>query len=211
MARCELCRLRYDPNSPEDCSRHRRVHDASLNGLRYRQTPSDRVIAEKDGWRLSVVARESPFAQRRRAVTAFRMASREMGYSGSGYAKREPKEDDTHAFLLYRGSRLIGLFILAHRARWVEGRWNEEEPTGGSEVSGWDVRTRVRGVEPVWSVDFMWVARKYRRQGQGKLLLQGAADFLGTTVEQFAWLPPFTPFGKAFIRHVQPKEFRAAK
>jgi GNAT superfamily N-acetyltransferase len=211
MARCELCRLRFDPNSPEDCARHRRVHDVAVNGLRYRQTPSDRIIAEEDGWRVAVVSRESPFAQRRRAVRAFRIASREMGYSGAGYAKREPKEDDTHAFLLYRGSRLIGIFLLAYRTRWVEGAWNEEEPRGDAEVSGWSVPKRGRGAEPLWSVDFMWIARKHRRQGYGRLLLQRAAHFLGTTVEQFAWLPPFTPFGKAFIRHVRPREFRAAQ
>lgn len=211
MARCELCRLRYNPNSPEDCARHRRAHDVLLNGLRYRQTPSDRLIAEQDGWRIAVVNHDSAFAQRRRAVLAFRLASREMGYSGAGFAKREPKEDHTHAFLLYRGSRLIGLFLLAQRARWVEGAWNEEEPKGFSEVSGWDIRKRERGSEPLWSVDFMWIARKHRREGYGKLLLQRAARFLETTVEQFAWLPPFTPFGKAFIRHVRPKEFRAAQ
>lgn len=211
MARCELCHLRYDPNSPEDCARHRSVHDVLLNGLRYRRTPSDRVIAEPEGWRVTVVDRDSPFAQRRRAVLAFRAASREMGYSGGGYTKREPKDHDTHAFLLYRGSRLIGLFLFAQRGRWVEAEWNGEEPRGGIEVSGWDVRARARGVDPVWAVDFMWIARKHRRKGCGKLLLRHAAQFLGTTVEQFAWLPPFTPFGKAFIRHVRPTEFRAAR
>jgi GNAT superfamily N-acetyltransferase len=211
MPRCELCRLRYDAESPADRSRHRRVHDALLNGLRYSPTRSDRVISEQDGARFVVVTRDSPIAQRRRAVSVFRVASREMRYSGSGYTKREPKEDDSHAFLLYRGNRLTGLFILARRRGWVEGAWNEQEPNGVAEVSGWDVRERDQGAVSLWSVDFMWIARKYRRQGVGSLLLRCAAGFLGATSEEIAWLPPFTPLGKAFIRHVQPKAFRAAR
>lgn len=211
MARCELCRLRYNPQSPADRSRHRRVHDALVNGLPYRPARSDRVISERGGTRVAVVTRDSPFAQRRRAVSAFRAASREMRYTGSGYTKREPKENDSHAFLLYRGNRLIGLFILARRPRWAEGVWNDEEPNGVTEVSGWDMRKREQGGGPLWSVDFMWIARKHRRRGFGKLLLQCAARFLGTTVEEFAWLPPFTPFGKAFIRHVRPEAFEVAE
>ena len=211
MARCEICRLRYDPDSPADRSRHRRVHDALLNGLPYRPARSDRVICEEEGSRVSVVTRDSPVAQRRRAVLAFRTAAREMRYSGSGYTKREPRETDFHAFLLYRGNRLVGLFLLARRSQWVEGVWNEEEPNGLAEVSGWDVQRREQQDGPLWSVDFMWIARKHRRQGYGHLLIQCAGRLLGTPVDQFAWLPPFTPFGKEFIRHVRPTAFRAAK
>ncbi|MBI5442859.1 MAG: GNAT family N-acetyltransferase [Deltaproteobacteria bacterium] len=209
MARCELCRLRYDPNSPADRLRHRRMHEALLNGLPYRPARSDRVVFEEDGARVAVVTPESPFAQRRRAVTAFRLASREMRYSGAGYSKREPKEDESHAFLLYRGGRLIGVFILARWTRWVEGAWNQEDPNGVADVSGWEVLRRQAKGEPVWSVDFMWVARNYRRQGWGKLLLDAAARLLGTPVDEFAWGPPFTPVGKAFIRRVRPGSFRA--
>ncbi|MBI5016624.1 MAG: hypothetical protein HZB55_14175 [Deltaproteobacteria bacterium] len=211
MARCELCRLRYDPESSASRSLHRRVHDASLNGLRYPHARSDRVIAERDGSRVAVVPREAPLAQRRRAVAAFRAASREMRYSGSGYTEREPKELDSHAFLLYRGPRLIGLFILARRTRWAEGVWNDEEPNGVADVSGWAVRKREQEDGTLWSVDFMWIARNHRRQGFGRVLLQCAAGFLATAPEEFAWLPPFTRFGKAFIRHVRPTSFRAAK
>lgn len=212
MARCELCRLRYDTDSPEDQARHRRVHDALLRGLRYRLALSDRVICEKDGTRVAVVTRESPVTQRRRAVLAFRLASREMRYSGSGYTKREPKEQDSHAFLLYRGGRLIGLFILAHRDRWTDAAWNEEEPNGTAEVSGWTAcRNRNSGGGPLWSVDFMWIARNRRRRGYGRLLLECAGRFLGTPPEEFGWLPPFTSLGKSFIRHVHPEGFRAAR
>ena len=212
MPRCTLCRLRYDAASPEDRARHGRVHDALLRGLRYRPAQSDRVVCEQDGMRLAVVTGESPVAQRRRAVLAFRLASREMRYSGSGYTKREPKEQDSHAFLLYRKGRLIGLFILARRDRWTDAAWNDEEPNGIAEKSGWAAcRKSIPEGGPLWSVDFMWIARDRRRQGYGKLLLEGAGCFLGARPEEFGWLPPFTPFGKAFIRHVQPEEFRAAK
>ncbi len=212
MPRCELCRLRYDAASTEDRARHGRVHDALLRGLRYRPARSDRVVCEQDGTRVAVVARESPVAQRRRAVRTFQLASREMRYTGSGYTKREPKEQNSHAFLLYRRGRLIGLFILARRGRWTEAAWNDEKPNGIAEVSGWTAcRNRIPEGGPLWSVDFMWIARDRRRQGYGRLLLECAGRFLGTPPEEFGWLPPFTPFGKAFIRHVQPEEFRAAK
>jgi hypothetical protein len=134
-----------------------------------------------------------------------------MRYSGSGYTKREPKKHDSHAFLLWQGGRLIGLFVLARRPRWVNAAWNQEEPNGVAEVSGWDVRKGERDSGPLWSLDFMWIVRKHRRQALGRLLLQCAAQFLGITVEELAWLPPFTPAGKAFIRHVQPEMFRAAR
>jgi hypothetical protein len=204
--------MRYDDASPEDRARHGRVHDALLRGLRYRPARSDRVVCEQGGTRVAVVTGESPVPQRRRAVLAFRLASREMRYSGSGYTKREPKEEDSHAFLLYRGERLVGLFILARRGRWTRAAWNDEDPNGIAEMSGWTVcRERVPDGEPLWSVDFMWIARNRRRQGYGRLLLECAGRFLGTPPGEFGWLPPFTPFGKAFIRHVQPEDFLATK
>lgn len=211
MPRCEICRLRYDAKSPEDVLRHRRVHDALLNGFRLVPMRSERVVLEQEGLRIALVTGDSPFSQRRRAVRAFRIASREMGYSGSGFAKSEPEESETHSFLLYRGSRLIGLFLLARRGRWVEGEWNDDEPNGIAEVSGWEIRKRERGTTPLWSLDFMWIARKYRRQGYGRIAIHCAARTLGTTAEELSWLPPFTSFGKAFIRHIQPVAFRAAQ
>ncbi|NTU59689.1 MAG: hypothetical protein HGA98_01370 [Deltaproteobacteria bacterium] len=211
MPRCDVCRLRYDLKSPESVARHLRVHDALVNGFRYGAARSDRIVWAEGGLRIALVTGDSPVPQRRRAVSAFRVASREMGYSGSGYAKREPEEDEAHAFLLYRAGRMIGLFLLARRERWMEGAWNDEEPNGVAEVSGWRADRRERGETPLWSLDFMWIARKYRRQGYGRIVIGAAARTLGTTPEGLAWLPPFTPNGKAFIRHIQPVAFRAAQ
>jgi GNAT superfamily N-acetyltransferase len=211
MALCTLCRLRYDANSPADAKRHQRVHEWTLSGLPYKPIQSDRVVLEEEKARVTVVTRESPLPQRHRAVRAFRLASREMGYTGSGYSVNEPPETDSHAFLLYTRGRLVGLFILARRTRWVEGVWNQEEPNSISDLSGWELQSRPRQSEPVWSVDFLWVVPTLRRQGYGRVVLRAAAAFLATPEDQFAWLPPFTPVGKKFIRQVRPQTFRAAK
>lgn len=210
MARCPRCRLRYNPSSPADQARHRRVHDWTLNGLRCRPSRSERVVlAEKDD-RIAVVTADSSLPQRKRAVWIFRLASREMGYTGYGYSLAEPAEHESHAFLLYRAQRLSGLFLFARRP-WVWGEWTEEEPNGLADNSGWVRRSRYPEPEPAWSVDFFWIAPNQRKRGMAAIVLGAAADCLGEAPEAFSWLPPFTALGKPFIRRLHPGLFKVAR
>ncbi|WP_025323595.1 GNAT family N-acetyltransferase [Deferrisoma camini] len=210
MARCRVCHTRYDPDDPADAARHRRLHDRVTRGLPRRPLAGERVLWQGDGLRVTVVVPAAPRAQRRRVEEIARIGAREMGYTGSPYSLREPPELRTHGFLGYRGARLAGVFLLAHRrveavAEWVEG----EEPDGVAPRKGWRVREPGEGT--AWSVDFLWVAPRYRRTGLGRRILTEAARYLGVPLPDLAWYPPFTAVGRRFIPAVSGPTFRVAR
>ena len=193
----------YVPGYPEDERAHKKFHDKIVNGLYAPQIKTDKIVWEKDDYRITVVNYFSPFAQKKRAEEAGLIAHGDTPFDFAPYHHKEPfDERNVHLFLLYRKSRITGLLIVERRDFVQRFTWQEYENAGGKELPK---------ANPIWSIGLAWVHRKHRKCGLGSKLVQVAAFYFGIEIQSIGWYTPFTNDGQKLAKRLCPETFFVAK
>lgn len=145
---------------------------------------------------LAVVTTQSPIAWRRLAHRMARMPQRENRYdfnSWSHLGEPEATPDNVRAYLLKTNGHVIG-YLAAHdtsrHRRWdlIDGaRYGDPDDT----------------LRP--SIDLIWVADTYRRQGIGATLVQALADDFGCQATDVSWSTPISAAGRRLARRISPE------
>jgi len=66
--RCPECGMIYIPDCPADEKEHKKYHDKIVNGPYGHQIKSDKIVWEKDDYRITVVNYFSPVAQKKKST-----------------------------------------------------------------------------------------------------------------------------------------------
>ena len=201
---CKVCGMGYVPEIPDDSREHRKYHDAVVNGLRVCPLKNDVTIWSQGDVRITVAKQLSPLAQRRRVEKVARLANRETHYNFGLYCAGEPANElDTHAFVLYKGKRAVGLLLADKRDRVWKAYWAD-----------WGIGKKpeeVTGSSPIWSIGFVWVIKHLRRQELATTIVNEAVTYLGCSCETVGWYTPFTELGEHLVRSCCPDMFYIAK
>jgi len=188
----------YVPENPDDRREHDRYHDTVVNGVLARGAKSDRIIWERDDFRITVVDSSSSPAQKKRAERIAGVCNSETRYTFGVYDACEPMcECDTHLFLLYHQSRLIGILKMEKKST----IWRDDR----------EGITELLRHPPVWSVVLVYVHKKHRRQGLASSLLGEALRFFGISMQEVGWYTPFTDLGEEFVNRHCPDWYLIAK
>lgn len=201
--KCPECNMAYVEDSPEDRKVHRTYHDKIVNGLPAPALISDKIIWQIDEDRMIVVTSYSPKAQRNRIAEVSRAANQEMHYDGGIYSELEqPDERNIHLFLYCSKKRAIGLSIIEKRSYIAKYTWDEYDNR---------IQKEMEEKEPIWSLGFTWVHKKYRHKGIAKTILNEATGYLGVTINQIGLYTPLSKEGEIFARSNFPDNFLIAK
>jgi len=103
----------------------------------------------------------------------------------------------------YISNRAIALLVLERcshlwRSTWAEYDAEVQPPLVSKEANR-------------WTVSFVWVLPKYRKQGIADRLVRTAASWAKIPVGQFAWHTPFTESGGRLVRRHCPQVFFVGK
>jgi len=195
--------MAYVEGLPNNERQHRQYHDRVVNGLRARSLKSDCAIWQASEQRITVVTAHSPSAQRDRAETIASLANLDTGYNGGIYHAAQQADDrNVHLFLYHKRNRALAITIIERRSTVWRCRWGN-----GSQPESEELQDH----EPMWSVGFVWVHRKARREGVARRVLAEALRHLGVSLERVGWYTPFTNNGRAFAKAMCPDEFYVAK
>jgi len=126
-----------------------------------------------------------------------------MRYDFGIYNEHESLDDrNIHLFLYCCGDRAIGLGIFEKRTGVCHFTWDE-----------WDqhVQKTLEEQEPIWSLGFTWIHKKYRRRGLAQILFQEGVGYLGVRTDAIGFYPPFSSDGKAWARSIFREGFLVAK
>ena len=195
------CEFPYHPADPAQVRKHDRYHDEVSNGVYARPAKSDEVIWKQGRDRITVMRHRTALrAQRERAWRAAFAANREMRYDGGVYCAEDPPDErDLHVFLPHRGNRIVGLLIMERRTPMWSGTWDEFDESKASNAEPQSAEQT-----PVWSVGFVWVLPRHRREGLARRLVLEGCAFLGAQVEHLGWYVPFMQSGEALVRKLCP-------
>ncbi|WP_411084513.1 GNAT family N-acetyltransferase [Streptomyces sp. cmx-18-6] len=145
---------------------------------------------------MAVVTTQSPIMWRRLAYQVARMPQKENHYdfrSWSHIGEPRETEDNVRAYLSKANGYVIG-YLAAHDA----GRHRPWDLVHSSRYGDEDNTSRP-------SIDLVWVADAYRRQGVGATLVQALADDFGCQVTDVSWSTPVSDAGRHLARRVSPK------
>jgi hypothetical protein len=200
------CDMGFNPEEPANVRFHTKYHDRVVNGIIAPQKKADQIIWEEEPFRVSVVNSLSPFPLRFRAEVVGSCAHTDntcKSYDfGPFAAEGMPLEKDTHAFLLHKHNRVIGI-VTAQKAKHVwKCTWEQYENHQFEELVGYP---------PMWGIAFAWIHRRYRGQGLTRRVIVEAAAFFTTNVEFLGWQTPFTQSAKKMIKRLCPTCFYIAK
>jgi len=201
--KCPECKMEYIEDIPEDKEQHRIYHDQIVNGVPAPQLNSDEIIWQVAQNRIIVVTAYSPMDQKILASTVSRVANQEMHYDGGIYSEYErPDKRNIHLFLYCSGERAIGLSILEKRLNIVRYSWDEYDN---------GVQKKMEEKEPIWSLGFTWVHKKYRHRGIAKIVLIRAIDYLRVRINEIGLYTPLSKDGENFAKSIFPNNFLIAK
>lgn len=192
---CDICNFRYVPSVPEDVTSHRKRHDETVNGIRAKTAKSDRVIWKEGDYRITELCALDSKVQRYRAQRVATLGKREGGYDFPSFTVYEHfDERGTHVFLLYHKQRIIGFLVFSLRKDLQLLEWS----------NGTNKPKDFASNEPYWTVDFVWVLRKFRGKGFARKLIQVASDFFENPIDKIAWYPPFSKDGLELAKKLYP-------
>ncbi|MCP3820320.1 ESCO1/2 family N-acetyltransferase [Streptomyces sp. A3M-1-3] len=145
---------------------------------------------------LAVVTTQSPIAWRRLTYKVARMPQRENHYdfpSWSHLGEPEVTPDNVRAYLLKANGYVIG-YLTAHDPN-EHRRWDliDGSPYGDEDGT----------LRP--SIDLIWVADAYRRQGVGATLVRALAADFGCEVADVSWSSPISDAGRRLARRLSPE------
>ena len=192
---CNICNYEYLPSLPEDIAAHRKRHDETVNGICAKAAKSDRIIWSEGNYRITALCALDSKVQRLRAQRVATLGKREAGYDFPSFTVYERfDEKGTHVFLLHHKQRVIGLLVFSLRK--------------GLRVLTWadvtDKQKDFASKEPYWTVDFIWVLKKFRGKSLARRLIYVASEFFENPIEKIAWYPPFTKDGLALAKRLYP-------
>ena len=180
---CSICNFRYVPSVPEDLASHRKRHEETIHGIRAKAAITDRVVWLEGDFRITALCALDSKVQRLRAQRVATLGKREGGYDFPPFTAYEHFDERvTHVFLLYHKDRIIGFLVFSLRKDLGVLEWTDE--TG--ETKDLDAK------EPYWTVDFIWVLRKFRGKGLARKLILVASEYFENPIEKIAWYPPFS-------------------
>lgn len=197
---CRECGMMYMKGLKKDEETHRKAHDLAVNGVPVAKSLTFKnVIFRQENVLLAEIshnkglAKENLLAQKV-STTAKRATERKAIFTWFGYDVRMPVNDLDYRIYLYQiDNRAVGMMAMCSRPESVLGQWGEKlgmpDPT------------------PRWSVEMVWVASLWRRQGIARLLAAEAASHLLTAPHLLAWSSPFTESGLALVKYFCPKKF----
>jgi hypothetical protein len=143
-----------------------------------------------------LVDHRSSRALRDRAQRIGSAANRETRFDFGVYhaaeADAEYRDLDSHAFLLRRANRGIGLLVV---------RWRS--PTWWYDWHTWPTDTDEK-LPPRRTVGLVWIHQAHRRHSLAASLVRDGARYLGITVSDLAWEVPMSPSGEALARSLCP-------
>jgi len=198
MITCPMCRYTYLSEDIWDVQEHRRRHDQFVHGVKAPALKTDRVLATKNGLRITVITPVSPLVQRQRAEKVARRAKCDTPFDfASYYASEQQDEDSPLVFLGTRWERAIAFLVLRRAAYFTETLWEHVPSLNRQKV------TRHAGVR--WAVCMIWVLAQERHRGLATQLLQQATQFVGLPLEELAWCLPFTECGERLARRHFPE------
>jgi GNAT superfamily N-acetyltransferase len=194
MERCPICGLGYVPGYLPDAARHRREHDEFVHGVSAKPLRDECIIFQDSTLRITVVSPFSSLIQRRRVERIARRANRETQYDFGLYGATEAgnRELDTHALVGHRNDRAIALLFIQRGTRVWVAKWASN--------GDFDEPTWIESDGPRWTIGFVWVLGRYRRQGLAQQMITEAAKFARLPVNALGWYTPFTDAGKALAR-----------
>lgn len=192
---CKVCNYRYVPSVHEDFVSHRKRHDETLNGIRAKVAKSDLVVWTDGDCRITVLCALDSKVQRLKAERVATLGKREAGYDFPSFTVYEQfDEKGTHVFLLYHKQRIIGLLVFSLRKDLRILKWSDE--TGEQK----DFASK----EPYWTVDFVWVLKKFRGKSLAQRLIHVASEYFENPINKIAWYPPFSRDGLALAKKLYP-------
>lgn len=195
--------MNYVPDLPEDEKTHKAYHDKIVNGLYAPLTKSDKVVWDKDDYRITVVNYRSPLVQKKRAEKVGRGANKDTPFDFSPYHSSEYLDErNVHIFLLYGGNRAIGFLKVELMDCVRRFTWEEYKNATDRELS--------EG-KPIWSIGLVWIHCKHRGRGLGSQLVQVAASYLDVETQSIGWQTPFTDDGKMLVKSICPESFFIAQ
>ncbi|MFF8608426.1 GNAT family N-acetyltransferase [Streptomyces sp. NPDC015346] len=145
---------------------------------------------------LAIVTTQSPITWRRLTYNVARMPQRENHYdfaSWSHLGEPEVTPDNVRAYLLQANERVIG--YLTARDLNDHRRWDLID---GSTYGASDGALRP-------SIDLIWVAGAYRRQGVGATLVRALAADFECEVADVSWSDPISDAGRHLARRLAPE------
>lgn len=203
--RCEVCGFGYVPEDPRDATIHRREHREFLRGVAAKPLKSDCVVSHEDALRITLVKPDGPLIQRERIEKVARRANLEMEYSFGIYGANEKcnTELEIHALIGYRKDRAVTLLIFERRAHVWVASWGEDgEPCHA---------TKIENAKLKWTIGFIWVLPKHRRQGIALKLLEQASRYTQIPLSELGWYTPLSAAGGALARHCCPDQILIVK
>ena len=177
--------------------------DEIVNGIPAHPLKSETVVWCQGDDRIVVVTAFSPKAERVRARRVGRVANQEMHHDFGIYNENEPPDDrNIHLFVYCYGNRDIGLAIFEKRTYVCHYTWEEFDH---------QKQKTLEEQEPIWSLGFIWIHKKYRRRGLAQILFQEAVCHLGVRIDAIGLYTPFSIDGETWARFIFLEGFLVAK
>jgi GNAT superfamily N-acetyltransferase len=186
----------YVLGEPDDEREHAEYHDQVVNGVVAPSYEGIDILWREGEDRIGLITGRSPRAHQEMIDSVLSIANLETRYDGgipAGESVRIP---------YYRDDRILGLILLERRDKIWRGRWQSDAIP---------VFEQLANHEPMWSVVFVWVHEKVRKQGIARRLWTQATKYLGIEADKLGWYTPFTAEGERFARSLYPDGFYVAK
>ncbi len=190
--------MAYIKESNSDRKVHTKYHDTFENGYKSKRYKREQIIWEEGQHRISLINNRSNYNEIERAS---KVAI--MGYDDSEFMSRPFDNNELFnpertviVFLLHEEDRIFGTLVIEKAKLVFKMSWEE-----------YDLVKPTREIKDgrfYWSGRFIWVHKKYRGKGFGKLLIIKALEYMKLQPDQFAYSSPFTDSGVALARKISP-------
>jgi GNAT superfamily N-acetyltransferase len=206
---CTECNLSYVVGLEEDERKHAYHHDRAVNGVPSERLPEEPVIWEDGDFRITAFAHNNSVQRvRHLAQEVSSMFNMETHFSFGIYDENEEGDEDSrnaHVFLLHHQDRVVGFLLLERQASVWRIPWSVYD-SDGVDYDKYGLPDH----PPMWSICFVGVLKKWRRQRLATLMIREALIFLGETLHSVGWHTPFKRSGKALCQSLCPEEFYVA-
>jgi len=187
---CGICRFTYLNNSNQ-LGLHARLHNQVVNGLRWPKLTSEKEVFHQDNERIIQVDSSSALSQHLRAIKLAQLANLETQYDfgmytiGWRYLPSTP-----NIFVVIKDERAIALLIVSQLKPTFRHNWKTQK------------RDPINRASTTWTVNYLWVLKKYRDGELGVQLFRIMSKCLRVRPLAIAWDYPLTPMEELVARKV---------
>lgn len=197
MVFCPVCKLSYSEDDLNDKLLHEKRHDAVLNGAKCTDLSKTDIIWNYKNMSIIVVCPKSLLLLKQAAALSSCTANIEMRYDRPMYDESEiANEFDKRIFLLLKNDRIIGHSIFEKRRFTYRFSWD-----------GLIQSEYIPELNPIWTVCFIWIHQKFRKNGHAQILISVFIDYFCIKNHTFAWDSPFSSSGSKFVKSWFPENF----